>query len=355
MTDYEKICDFQNLYNAHLNARKGKRKKGEVIRFEMNLGANLIRLQESLLNRSYQMQGYYQFQVHEPKTRDIYAAYYPDRVLLHCVCDEVLIPKLQKRVIYDNVACQPGKGTHFGIARLNKFMREHYKEHGTEGYFLKCDISKYFASLDHEVIKGQMHRVVKDRDVRRVLDDCIDGFSTPGRPGKGVPLGNQTSQWFGVFYLDPVDRFIKEVLRVKHYIRYMDDLLLLHHDKTFLQDALVQIQQMIEDKCKLELNHRTQITPIRSGVEFLGWRFYLTETGKVIRKLKPQSKQRYKRKIKELQRQYAAGEIDLDKVKNVLGSLDGHLRYGHTYKLKAKTMEDFVLIRKSKTKKKEEP
>jgi len=348
MTDYEKICDFQNLYKAHLSARKGKRYKGEVIRFELNLAANLTGLRTALLDRTYQMGGYYQFEVHEPKTRTIYAAFYPDRVLLHCVCDEVLIPILQKRVIYDNVACQPGKGTHFGIERLNKFMREHYKQHGTEGYFLKCDIKKYFASLDHDVLKAQMTRVVKDPEVRQILLDCIDSFSTPGRPGKGVPLGNQTSQWFGVYYLDPIDRFIKEVLGVKHYIRYMDDLLLLHHDKEFLQNALVQIRELIEGKCKLELNHRTQITPVRSGVEFLGWRFYLSETGKVIRKLKPQSKQRYKRRIKQLQEDYAAGKIDYDKVKNCLASLDGHLQYGHTYRLKSATMKNFVLVRRSK-------
>ncbi|MCL2588590.1 MAG: RNA-directed DNA polymerase [Oscillospiraceae bacterium] len=342
MTDYERICDFQNLYQAHLNARKGKRHKREVIRFEMDLAKNLSNLQDALLDRSYQIQGYYQFQVHEPKTRDIYATYYPDRVVLHCLCGEVLIPALQKRVIYDNVACQPGKGTHFGIARLNKFLRAHYKEHGTQGYFLKCDISKYFASLDHEVIKDQMSRAVKDRGVRRILHGCVDSFSTPGRPGKGAPLGNQTSQWFGVFYLDPIDRFIKEVLRVKHYIRYMDDFLLLHHDKAFLQDALVQIRQLLARRCKLELNNRTQITPLSAGVEFLGWRFYLTETGKVVRKLKPQSKQRYKRKIWELQSRYTVGKMGWDKVENVLASFDGHLRYGHAYQLKSHTMKDFV-------------
>jgi len=292
------------------------------------------------------MKGYYNFKIFEPKEREVYATYYPDRVVLHCVCDEVLVPLLQKRVIYDNAACQPGKGTHFAIGRLNKFMREHYKVHGANGYFLKCDIKKYFASLDHAVLKNMLSKLPMDSDTCDLLFGCVDSFSTPDTMEKGitnempcgVPLGNQTSQWFGVYYLNCVDRFIKEKLRVKHYIRYMDDMLLLHHDKAYLQDCLTQIRQMVEHDFKLILNERTQIFPMKNGVNFLGWRFYLTETGKVIRKMKSQSKLRYKRRIKKLKEDYASGAIDLERFNNCIASYRGHLDYGHTYKLKAHVM-----------------
>jgi hypothetical protein len=345
MKDYEKICDFQNLYKAHLRARRGKRHKTEVIKFEMDLARNLAVMHERLLNKTYTMHGYYNFVIYEPKKRDIFAAWYPDRVLLHCICDEVLTPLLQRRVIYDNAACQINKGTHFALKRLSKFMREHYKRHGAAGYVLKCDITKYFANIDHQVLKDRLARVVVDKDVRELLFHFIDSYETKGLPGKGLPLGNQSSQWFAVYYLDALDRFIKEVLRVKHYVRYMDDLILIHPDKEFLNDCLVRVREFIEGKLKLELNERTQIFPVRNGVEFLGWRFHLTETGKVIRTLKAQSKLRYKRRLKKLQKDYAARDVELADVTNSLASYQGHLMHGHTDKLKVRVMRDFVLQR----------
>ena len=238
MTDYDKICDFGNLYRAHLRARKGKKHKLEVTSFEAHLSLNLLTMATLLRARAYRMKGYYHFVIHEPKRREIFAAHYPDRVLLHCLCDNVLAPILQPRLIYDNAACQPGKGSHFAIKRMTEFMRRHYVKRGTEGYVLKCDISKYFASIDHEVLKKQLARVIKDEDVRRLLFHYIDSYDTDGRPGRGIPLGNQSSQWFAVYYLDPVDRLIKEKLRIKHYIRYMDDMVLIHPDKETLRECL---------------------------------------------------------------------------------------------------------------------
>jgi len=295
MTDYEKICDFENLYKSHGKCMKGKRHKSEAINYELNL--------------------------------------------------EVLTPILQRRLIYDNAACQIGKGTHFAVKRLSGFMREHYRQHGTRGYFLKCDVRKYFASIDHEELKRRLAKVLPDKDIQRLLSYFIDTYHTPGRPGVGLPLGNQSSQWFAIYYLDPLDRFIKEVLGVKHYVRYMDDLILLHHDKDFLKDALVKINEMAENRLRLELNEKTQIFPLRSGMKFLGWHFYLTETGKVVRKLKAQTKTRYKRRMEKLQKDYATGAINMDDVENSLAGYNGHLMHGHTHRLKERVMKGFVLSR----------
>lgn len=347
MSDYEKICDFQNLYKAHLSSRRGKRHKTEVIHFELNLAENLTRMSHQLKNHTYQMKGYYHFIIYEPKERAIFAAYYPDRVLLHCICDEVLTPLLSRRVIHDNAACQIGKGTHFALDRFSKFLREHYKEHGNKGYVLKCDIQKYFASIDHEVLKSKLKKVVKDPDLRELIFHFIDSYETEGRPGRGLPLGNQSSQWFAIYYLDPLDRLVKERLRIKHYVRYMDDCLLLHHDKQFLLECLRAMQAVIEDELHLDLNQKTQIFNLKDGIEFLGWRFYLTDTGKVIRKMKPQSKVRYKRRIKKLQKDYAEGLIELEDVKASIASYKGHLMHGHTYKLRERVNQTFVLKRNS--------
>ena len=348
MTDYEKICDFQNLYQAHLRARRGKRAQQEVAAFETNLSENLVKMSEALKKRAYQMSGYYHFTIYEPKQREIYAAYYPDRVMLHCVCDEVLMPLLERRLIYDNAACRKGKGNHFAIKRTTYFLREHYARYKNEGYILKCDIASYFASIDHEVLKHQLKRLAKDPDIRNLLYQVIDSYETEGRPGKGLPFGNQSSVCFAIYYLDPLDRLIKEKLRVKHYIRYMDDFLLIHHDKEFLQECLRQIRALLEDTLKLELNAKTQLFPIKNGVEFLGWRFYLTETGKVIRKMKQQSKLRFKRRLKKLQRDYENGSIELQDVKASLASYKGHLMHGHTYRLRANAFGHFVLRRNAK-------
>lgn len=342
---YEKVYDFQNLYKAHLRSRRGKRGKTEVIRFELKLAENLARMSEELKNHSYQMSGYYHFTIYEPKQREIFAAYYRDRVLLHCICDEILAPAIGPRLIYDNAACQIGKGTHFALNRFSKFLREHYKMYGREGYVLKCDICKYFANIDHEVLKTKLKKVISDQDILNLLFLYIDSYETEEKPGKGLPLGNQSSQWFGIYYLDSLDRMIKEKLRIKHYVRYMDDCLLLHPDKEFLLACAAKISDMLKNDLHLELNRKTQIYSLHRGVEFLGWRFFLTDTGKVVRKLKKQSKTRMRRRLCRLQKDYAQGIIGLEDAHASFASYMGHLRHGNTYHLQTKICRDFVLRR----------
>ena len=346
MRDYDKICDFNNLYKAHMSARHNKRDKRDVIQFEMHLSENLVRISRELKNKTYRMSGYYSFTIYEPKERLIYAANYIDRVVLHCVCDEVLSERLGKKLIYDNAACQKGKGTHFALDRFSKFLSEHYKAHGLEGYILKCDVRKYFASIDHEVLKVLLRKAVKDSDLLQLLYHYIDSYETEGKPGKGLPLGNQSSQWFAIYYLNPLDRLIKEKLGIKYYIRYMDDLVIIHHDKEYLKFCLSQMTNLLESELKLEFNEKTQIKSIKKSVTFLGWNFSLSKTGKVSRRLKTQSKVRFKRKIRKLKKDYECGAIDLADVKNSIASYKGHLKHGNTYFLRKKVFDSFVLRRK---------
>lgn len=342
MSDYEKLYDFQNLYKAHTAARKGKRNSCEVIEFEMNLGENLTLLSDALKNGTYMMQDYYSFAVYDPKHRVIHALHYRDRVVQHCLCDEVLAPILDKKLIYDNSACRIGKGTHFSIGRVSKYLQRFYNRYGTDGYFLKCDIRKFFDNVDHAILKEKLSKVMEDKDVLRLLYQIIDSFEVT--PGKGIPLGNQTSQWFALYYLDTLDRLIKEKLRIKYYSRYMDDCVLIHQDKEYLRYCLEQMQQCV-DNLKIEFNEKTEIFPVKNGVQYLGWHIYLTETGKVIRKVKQQTKYKYKRKLKHFQSAYADNAVELKEISQVIASYRAHLSYGHTYQLQKKILGEFVLTK----------
>jgi retron-type reverse transcriptase len=332
MTDYEKVCDFANLYCAHQAARRGKQGSTEVIRFELDLAKNLTELSDALKDGSYRLAPYVRFQVHEPKLRDVHALSYRDRVVQHCICDQVLAPVLDKKLIYDNAACRKGKGTHFSIHRLSEFMRRHYRCHGAEGWLLKADVRKYFASIKHSVLKAKLAKVFGYGRFLSLLYRIIDSYEF--RLGCGLPLGNQTSQWFAIYYLDGMDRLIKEQMGIRGYVRYMDDFVLVHRDKRVLEHCWYLIALHLKG-IGLELNEKTQIMPLYCGVEYLGWRFRLTKTGKVIRRLKPQSKRRIMRTMHKLSVQVASGKMSKVRASQAVASYQGHLRHGHTGQLQA--------------------
>lgn len=336
MTEYDKICDFQNLYKAHVVARRGKRHTREVIEFEMNLASNLINISKMLQTGEYKITGYYSFIVHDPKDRIIHALHYRDRVVQHCVCDEILAPILDKKLIYDNSACRKNKGTHFAIARVSKFLNEFYKKYGTSGYFLKCDIRKFFDNIDHAILKEKLKKVFKEKRVFDLLCEIIDSFEKTN--GKGLPLGNQSSQWFAIYYMDEFDRFIKEKLQIKYYSRYMDDCVIIHNDKDYLKKCLVVLKKFLKEKTLLNFNNKTEIFPIKNGVDYLGWHFYLNENGKIIRKVKTETKNKYKRKIKFLKKAYISKKLADSEIRQILSSYRAHLAFGHTYKLQKKVL-----------------
>lgn len=181
-----------------------------------------------------------------------------------------------------------------------------------------------------------------DEEVKTLLYLIIDSYAVD--IGKGLPMGNQSSQWFALYYLDRLDRLIKEKLRIKGYVRYMDDGVLIHKSKEYLQECLRQMQDLIAEE-KLEFNQKTQIFPISQGVDFLGWHFYMADTGKVIKRLRTSNKKRFKRRLKAFQKQYAQETKTLDEITQSLNSYQGHLKYGHTWKLRTHAYKNFVLSR----------
>lgn len=344
MSEYEKIYSFQNLYRAYKLSARSKRHKKDVISFELNLSENLWRLHDALESKTYRPAPYYHFTIHDPKTREIQALRFADRVVQRSLCDNVLRPWFDVRLIYDCAACRKGKGTHFAMNRLTEFMRSYYRQHGGRGWILKCDVRKYFDSVDHVALKARLRRY-PDPDVQEMLYRIVDSYNPD--TGKGLPMGNQSSQWFALYYLDGIDRIIKEKYLIKYYTRYMDDLVLLHPDKETLERCRAEIREVAGWELKLEFNQKTQIIPISQGVDYVGWHFYLTDTGKVIRRLRTGNKRRFKRRLKLFQRQYAARKTDLDAIKRSLASYRGHLMHGHTWKLSKKLFGKFVLVRPS--------
>ena len=295
----KEIFTFDNLYKSHKKCRLNKQHKGEVIRFEINLAHSLSKLVREFGTEKFKFSKYKEFKIYDPKERCVEAPTYKDRVVMMCFSKVSIRPKLDKRLVFDNAACRLSKGTHFARSRLEKFLRAEFcRGKNNDFYYLKCDIAKYFQNINHEILLNKLAGIGFSEEEMMFLRKLIveqDKFVA-----RGLPLGNQTSQWFAILYLDRIDRLIKEELHIKGYVRYMDDFILIHRDKKYLQYCMAKIAEVADSELKLELNHKTQIGKVRNGIDFLGFRHYLTETGKVETKLRSSAKARMKRKLKVL-------------------------------------------------------
>lgn len=324
---YELVYDFGNLYEAYRKSRRGKRGKISVARFEVNALEAVMYISYLLKERKYKMAPYNTFIVYEPKKRTVMSNSFVDKVVQHSLCDNVLEPVFIRSFILDNYASQRGKGTHFGLDRLREFMRRYYRKHGPEGWVLKADISKYFYSIRHEPLREMIYKLIEDDGVRWLVDMIIDSTPDPG-----IPIGNQTSQLFALLYLNGMDHFIKEKLGIKYYGRYMDDFYLIHEDKAYLKECLVQIKEQLVP-LGLELNSKTQIFPLRHGIDFLGFRTFMTDTGKVVRKIRRASKNNARRKLKKFHGLVQQGRMSMKTVSQSYQSWRGHAQHGNSYHL----------------------
>lgn len=327
------IFTFENLYESHKKCRLSKSHKIEVINFEANLSLNIYNIINEINTKKYKPGAYRRFLIHEPKERLIEALPYKDRVIIRCLCDNSIIPRINKRLIYDNVACRKGKGTLFGIKRLEKFLINAYRRKGDNDiYFLKCDIRRYFPSINHEILDQKLKKIGFSNDEMWLIERFIEGYNSYKR---GLPLGNQTSQWFALLYLDQIDRLIKEKLQIKYYVRYMDDMILVHEDKNYLRYSLKTIEKVLKNELDLSLNQKTQIGKVSNGIDFLGYRHILTSKGKVIRKLRSSSKSRMKKHIKTLKKLKSKQIIDDNYVNIRKNAFSEHIKISNeNYKFK---------------------
>ena len=324
----DEIFTFENLYDAYKNCRKSKQHKGEVIRFESNLAINLNILIKKLTTKKYKLGKYKKFYIYEPKQRLIEALPFKDRVVIRCFCDVCLKSKIDKRLIYDNCACRKEKGTTFAIKRLHKFLRtEYFKNQNNKIYFLKCDIRKYFPSINHDILLRMLEKINFSDDEMWIIRKIIK--EQPDNATRGLPLGNQSSQWFALFYLNKLDHFIKEQLKIKYYVRYMDDMILIHRDKGYLVKCKQEIESFCQQFLDLKLNEKTQIGELKNGIDFLGYRHILSNTGKIIVKLRASSKQRMKKHIKTLNKLYNKGIVDEEYIFQRKNAFYNHIKITH--------------------------
>ncbi|WP_166822424.1 reverse transcriptase domain-containing protein [Thalassoroseus pseudoceratinae] len=330
------LTSFKHLLRSSEKAKRGKRFRPAVARYEFNLERELWKLREQLQKRTYRPGHYRSFYIYEPKKRLISAAPYRDRIVHHALTG-VLEPIFEPTFISNSYACRKGKGTHAAVNRCQQFARRFR-------YVFKADIRKFFPSMDHAILKEQVARKIKDPDVLWLSGLIIDGSNpqeevrdhfpgddllTPGERRRGIPIGNQTSQFFANVYLDPLDHFVKERLRFKGYVRYVDDFLLFSDDKRQLNEARQQISEfLIQLRLKLHSRKNT-IFPVEEGIRFLGYRVFPTH-----RLLAKENVWRFVRRVRRMQAQYREGEIGLPEIKQRLMSWSGHARQADTHRLR---------------------
>ena len=336
MTDFEKVIDFENMYKAYRKAKCGKGYKKSSAKFNLVALDGVNTLIEQLKNKTYTVSNYTEFKVYEPKERIIKTSSFKDKVVQHSLCDNVLLPRLQEIFIYDNCAGQKGKGTLFGLNRLSKQMQQFYKTNGFNGYILKCDITKFFYNISHEQLKSIVnYHFGYDKDICWLCNLFNDSTE-----GKGLPLGNQVNQGFALLYLDGMDKLIKYKLGIEFYGRYMDDFYLIHHDKEYLKYCLAVITEHLKT-LDLTLNSKTQIFPFKNGVNYLGFHTYITDTGKVIRKLKNQNKRNAQKKFVKMAKLVSDGKLPIEKFNASYSAWKNHISHGNCYKL-GKVMDEKI-------------
>ena len=234
--------------------------------FSFNLMDNIISLHEDLKNRAYKHGGYESFKINDPKPRIIHKASVRDRLLHHAVY-RILYPFFDKTFIADSFSCRNNKGTHRAINRFREFAYKVSKNNTEACWILKCDIKKFFASVDQNILVSILQEYISDKDILNLLREVIFSFEP-----KGLPLGNLTSQLFANVYLNELDQFAKHRLKAKYYIRYADDFIILSDSKKYLKEIALKIKYLLESKLKLEIHpKKIFIKTLYSGVDFLGW------------------------------------------------------------------------------------
>jgi retron-type reverse transcriptase len=349
---YEKIYDFENLYQAYLLARKCKRYRRDVLEFTANLEENLIQIQNELIWKTYKVGKYREFYVYEPKKRLIMALSFKDRIVQWAIY-RILNPIYDKTFISDSYACRIGKGTHKAADKLQYWLRKADRS-PQKWHYLKLDISKYFYRVDHKVLIDILSRKIKDKQLLWLLKTIIEsgdmkfGLPLGMEPGEcdyrikdvGMPIGNLTSQLFANVYLNELDQHIKHNLKIKRYIRYMDDIIILHPEKKQLHIWKDEIEKFLNDELKLHLNNKTAIRPITLGITFVGFRMWPTH-----RKMKKKSAKKMRKRLKYLSKAYKRGEISLEDINATVQSYLGIMKQFDSYNLRKKMFNDFVLIK----------
>lgn len=246
---------------------------------------------------------------------------FQDNVVQHCLCDNVLIPRLEQEFIETNFAGRIGKGTSYGLKALKRHILSFYQENGMNGFILKADVTKFYYTIDHTYMKSLLRKYFDDENILWLCDVIIDSTAAPG-----LPLGNQTSQVFALLYLNELDHLITEKFEVSYYGRYADDFYIIHPDKEYLKNCLQHINEHIWG-LKLTLNGKTQIMPFKQGIKFLGFHTYI-RNGEIICRLSNDKKRNAYRKYTKMAKRVAEGKTKLEKLNESFQSFKDHALQG---------------------------
>lgn len=361
---FDIIFSMENLYGALEDASRGRRYQSDVLEFNADAWENLKALREEILSGTYGIERYYIFYIHEPKLRMIMSIAFKHRVVQWAIY-RVINPMLVPGYIRDSYGCIPGRGSLSAMKRLKYWLEQADRREGESWYYLKLDISKYFYRVSHRILKKILAKKIKDKRLLEVLYAVIDCRHTPFGlpPGKkpeevpleerlydvGMPIGNLLSQMFANIYLDTLDQFCKRTLGIRHYVRYMDDIIILSNSKAQLRGWKDRVGLFLESELELNLNNKTCIRPIGQGIEFVGYRVW---AGRVV--LRKSTTLRIKRCLKGIRKLYSQEKIPLQKATESFICYIAMLKHTDSKALVDKLYEDMVLVKGDRNENKEE-
>lgn len=364
---YHKICDIDNIMKFEHIVSVNTSNKKKVEKFQEHYVENIYKIRDILMSKNYIPGEYNIFFIHEPKLRLIMSNNIQDKIINHLVAYYLLVEVFDKTFIETTVATRNGKGTHYGLNLTKKYLNDMKRVYGKNFYYLKFDISKYFYNIDHDVVKCMIRNKIKDKDAINIIDRIIDSTDDDYinekieklklkeiekinnsflsekekiirieevnkiplcQKGKSAPIGSMCSQIIAVMYLDKLNHFIKEKLHIKYYVLYMDDGVLIHHDKEYLKYCIDEISNFLSS-FKLNLNiKKTRVDSIKNGLDFLGFKFYIIND-RVVLKVRNETKKKFKKKMKKINDLYDRDIISYKDRKCILDSYSGHLSYGN--------------------------
>lgn len=313
---FHDIISIDNLLSAWREFLSGKRNRKDVAKFSLHFTDNILYLHRELSEKTYRHGPYRMFRINDPKPREIHKASVKDRLVHHAIY-RVLYPYFDRLFIFDSFSCRRRKGVHHALNRFRQYGRQLSRNHTRTAWVLKCDIRKFFASIDHEILNSLLKRHLNDGETLWLLNEVINSFDTTNRPGVGLPLGNLTSQLLVNIYMNELDQFLKRQLRVQYCARYADDFVILHQNKKYLEKLLPKISSFLDSQLKLSLHpNKVSIQTMASGVDFLGWVHFPNH-----RVLRTATKRRVLKKIHK------------NPSKETLASYQGLLSHGNAHKL----------------------
>lgn len=325
----QQIIDFEQLWISHVKCRREVRWKPSVKSFELNGPQNVYKMWQKLNAGTWKNGNPKPITIPYPKKREGLSVSFKDRVYQRSINDNTLYPVMTNSFIYDNAACQKGKGTDFARKRIKKFMRRFYAEHKRDGYVLQIDIHGYYPSLRHDLV----NKMYRDKLDTEVADMVIGVLDHQYKGDIGYNPGSQMVQITGISFLNQLDHLIKEKFHIKYYIRYMDDFWILHEDENYLKECMEKILGWLGDHGLSPNEKKTHIKPLSKGFMFLGFKYHMTETGKVIMTIDPQNVKHERKKLYRMVQKAKKGDLTKQKVDQCYASWRAHASLGNSHKL----------------------